>query len=336
MTLETRKAFFSCRWGDEVGYGHVIRSIALAICMIKYGWRCYFPTSDKMDHVFSQHKNIEIIDTKNIISGGLYFDLIVIDDYNIDHFQERDLYDVFKKILVIDDLKNRIHNCDILVDQTYMRTKSDYDSLVPERTKRLIGSDFTLLRPSFFKIRNSSISRRMVMDKVDRILVSLGGEEKLDDIFTTISIIEKSLFYGEVDIVLGFSGGSIDKCRHYVSKLRNKYNFLYNVDMEQLLHEADICIGAAGSSMWERCCLGVPTLMLVLSENQRSIAENLSKNQSGVNLGSIDTLEIINASYVLNNLIKDDKYRALIKENCLRVCDGKGVERVVREINGLY
>jgi spore coat polysaccharide biosynthesis predicted glycosyltransferase SpsG len=110
---------------------------------------------------------------------------------------------------------------------------------------------------------------------------------------------------------------------------RERFTVLTNVtDMADLMVNSDLCVGAAGSTAWERCCLGLPTLMMVLADNQKNIARNLEQ-QGAVILSSGNPEEI---SSKLARLLKSSRLREQLAQSSWSVCDGLGIERVIDAI----
>src|SRR5690606_12034475 len=104
-------------------------------------------------------------------------DWLVADHYALDAKCELALINVVGRIMVIDDLANRPHECVLLLDQNLGRLESDYDDLLPENCQRLIGPHYALLRPEFAELRELSLKRRQP-PKLKRILVFLGGVDR--------------------------------------------------------------------------------------------------------------------------------------------------------------
>jgi len=205
-------------------------------------------------------------------------DWLVVDHYALDERWERAVSASFRRVLVIDDLANRRHDADILLDQTFGRDARDYRELTNHACELRCGIEHVLLRAEFDQWRHSSLERRE-RPRLKRLLVSLGGVDK-DNISSEILLaLEQCELPAEVEIcvVLGESAPWIAEVRQLVQRLSSKIELRVAAsNMAELLAGCDLAIGAAGTSAWERCCLGVPTLMLVLADNQREIAARLS------------------------------------------------------------
>jgi UDP-2,4-diacetamido-2,4,6-trideoxy-beta-L-altropyranose hydrolase len=203
---------------------------------------------------------------------------VVVDHYALDEKWENAIKGDCERILVIDDLASRPHSADIVIDQTFGRKPEDYRALVPQNCEIRCGIEHVLLRPEFDEWRPASLARR-TSGTLKKILVSLGGVDK-DDISRQILLALDQCGLPtdiEVCVVLGQSSPWIAEMRQLIKTLHYKVELKVAVNnMAELLAGCDLAIGAAGTSAWERCSLGVPTIMLVLADNQREIAARLS------------------------------------------------------------
>ena len=204
-------------------------------------------------------------------------DWLVVDHYALDAQWEEAMSDVCRHLLVIDDLANRQHRADLLLDQTFERKSEDYQTLVNPGCALCCGIEYVLLRPEFDEWRPRSLMQR-VSPQLKQVLISLGGVD-LENISRDILLALRDPRLPadlEICLVLGASSPWIEEMRQ-LSETMPGVELKVAVDnMAELLANCDLAIGAAGSSAWERCCLGVPTLMLVLADNQREIATQLS------------------------------------------------------------
>lgn len=205
-------------------------------------------------------------------------DWLVVDHYALDVTWERALSPHYRRLLVIDDLADRQHVCDLLVDQTYGRDTEDYASLVPADCRLLCGSQFALLRPEFAALRQYSLQRR-TKPALRELLISLGGVDKDN---ATGGILEALRTCPMPDtcritVVMGSTAPWMDAVRKQaMEEMPLPTRVLVGVsNMAQLMADSDLAIGAAGATSWERCCLGVPAIMLVLADNQRKVAQGL-------------------------------------------------------------
>ncbi len=178
--------------------------------------------------------------------------------------------------------------------------------------------------------------KRNKFKEIRQILVSLGGSDPKNYTSKVLDIIKLSGFNGSVDIVLGFSGENDKNIREKINQMSNECKVYVNPNMPELIYNADLAIGAAGSSMWERCVLGLPTIMFSLSHDQDLIAKNLHEFGAAVFAGNIDEVEVRDAAEMVNKLMNDMTSIKRLQEKAFSVCDGKGINLILEVIHGLY
>lgn len=253
-------------------------------------------------------------------------DWLVVDHYSLETAWEKRLRQYVKRIFVIDDLANRHHDCNVLLDQNlYEDMNTLYDGLVPEHAKKLIGPRFALLRPEFRKARETLRQRD---GTVRRILVFFGGVDPTGETEKALDAIEQ-LNRPEiaVDVVVGGSNPRIDAIQERCSSMPNATFHRQVSNMAELMASADLGLGAGGTATWERCCLGLPTLVTIIADNQAGPTSNLAGMGAVVNLGTsaqVDPQDYVSA---IINLTPDSLKGMQIK--CLNLVDGRGLERVI-------
>jgi UDP-2,4-diacetamido-2,4,6-trideoxy-beta-L-altropyranose hydrolase len=204
-------------------------------------------------------------------------DWLVVDHYGLDTRWDDALAGARDRLLAIDDLADRPHACDLLLDQNLGRRAADYDGLVPVGCRRLIGPHHALLRPQFAARRAESLQRRAEA-RLERILVSMGGVDADDATGAVLAAIEAADLAPAValTVVMGPQAPWLDAVRARATSMRHPAEVLVDVpDMAAQMARADLAIGAAGGTAWERCCLGLPALIVVLADNQRPGARAL-------------------------------------------------------------
>lgn len=257
--------------------------------------------------------------------GSLNAHWLIVDHYALDECWEKELRPVCKKIMVIDDLADRNHDCDLLLDQNLGRQAQDYKGLVTGCYLFLLGPKYALLRPEFGELREYSLNRR-AKPKFKRLLISMGGVDKDNVTGNLLSELSQCTLPNDVfiSVVMGASAPHIKRVCQQVRTMPWLTEVLIGINnMAQLMTDSDLAIGAAGSTTWERCCLGVPTITIILAENQREVANLLA-------LKNIATLlNYQNISLLNEKLIKTiSMYRELVKNSSLLV-DGLGTQRLL-------
>jgi UDP-2,4-diacetamido-2,4,6-trideoxy-beta-L-altropyranose hydrolase len=235
--------------------------------------------------------------------------------------------------MVIDDLANREHDCDLLLDQNYSKNEDRYNGLVPGNCIQLIGPEYAILRPQFQKARGNLRKRN---GGVNRILVFMGGADPKNvtsKVLRAIQMLERSDI--AIDVVIGNLNPYHDEIKILTSKIPNT-SCHHNVEnMAELMASADLCIGAGGTTTWERCCAGLPTIAIILAENQKNVSESLDKKEALINLGWYHNVTENNIKEGIEGLIDNPQKMVSMCDKSRRLVDGKGVGRVIDTISSI-
>jgi UDP-2,4-diacetamido-2,4,6-trideoxy-beta-L-altropyranose hydrolase len=256
---------------------------------------------------------------------GTHADLLIIDHYALDYMWENMLRPHTDKIMVIDDLAARTHDCDWLLDMTEGRQMDDYRHKVPCNCQFLLGARYALLRPQFAKYRVASLEKREKQRPVKRILVSMGGSDPVDATSWVLRGIEQANVDAKIDVVIGVQAQHIKHIQAQISKMKSQVRLLSQVEnMAELMIQADLAIGAGGTTSWERCCLGLPTIILVTEDNQRMIAKNLHHLGAVWSMGWFSDIQSEDFVEQLQKMIVDNDGRYNMSCRASNVCDGGG------------
>ncbi len=268
---------------------------------------------------------LDATETKESV-GNLNFDWLIVDHYALDKKWESQARRFSEKIMVIDDLVDREHDCDVLLDQTFGRMADEYRPYVPDCCDIFTGSDYVLLRPEFCSLRQYSFKRR-IHPRVKRLAVILGGSEQSELIGGILEELRTCSLPADclIKVVLGSSGNDIDFLYQMAANFNWPIDFEINVpNLGQIMADSDLIIGAAGSTAWERCCLGVPCIMFVLAENQRDVARSLAEAGAVSVINTIDELH-----HSIELLTKSTERLVAMSESARSIIDGSGTENVV-------
>ena len=198
---------------------------------------------------------------------------LVVDSYALDETWEKVMRPLVGEIFVIDDLANRRHDCDILLDQNfYLGMEHRYDGLVPIGCKLLLGPRHALLRQEFYEAKKRLRSRDGMLR---RILIFYGGVDRTQETEKAIqALLLLKLQQIEVDVVVGSSNVRQEQIRQ-LCEAHDFLHFHIQVNnMAELMANADLCLGAGGTTTWERCFLGLPAIVTAVAENQFQICED--------------------------------------------------------------
>jgi UDP-2,4-diacetamido-2,4,6-trideoxy-beta-L-altropyranose hydrolase len=262
--------------------------------------------------------------TKEALGSGA--DWLVVDHYAIDRRWEARAAPAAAHILVIDDLADRAPHCAILVDQNlFPRPHQRYRLLVPEDCEPLLGPRHALLRAQFAARRKAGIRRRQT---VDRVLVFLGGSDPTNFTATAIDGLKRLDPPVRADIVIGSGNRARDAI---AAACAGDARFHLHDDIENmadLLAAADLAIGAAGVSSWERACLGLPAVVVTLAANQEGPAQELARRGLIRLLGRAGEVGAAEVAHAVEVLRDDPAALARMSRVAARMVDGEGVGRV--------
>ena len=219
-------------------------------------------------------------------------DVLLVDHYALGAAWQATLRPACRRLVAIDDLADRPHAADLLLDQNLGRQPGDYAALLPAAATRLIGPAFALLRPEFAAARAASLARR-ADGRLQQLLVSMGGADPQQATLRVLQALRHCALPGDahITVVLGAAADNRPAIAEFLPTLPWPARLWVAVtDMAPLLVAADLAIGAAGGSAWERCCLGLPTALLVLADNQRPGTRALVAAGAALDLGGVADL----------------------------------------------
>ena len=261
-------------------------------------------------------------------------DWLVVDHYALDQRWEKALAQHYLRLFVIDDLADRPHCCNLLLDQNLGRKVLDYKGLLPNDCKLLIGPSNSLLRPEFGSMRIHSLQRRQAKPGLQRIIIAMGGVDQINATGIVLRTLKSCPLPPtcRVTVVMGKASPWVQNVRELAAFMPCPTEVLVNVNnMSQLMAESDLAIGAAGSMTWERCSLGLPTLIVVLAENQRLIANTLDKISAGRLIGTASDISVQLPLAVLE--LSDLDRRTKMSLAAASITDGSGTEKIIKAMS---
>jgi len=262
--------------------------------------------------------------------GAGTWDWLVVDHYALDHRFEKLLRKVCKHVMVIDDLADRVHDCDVLLDQNFYPNQARrYLDKVPAHCRFLLGPSFALLRPEFKAMRDKVQVRT---GKVNNILVLFGGVDADNLTGQVLDVLIKLNLGVEVNVVIGQQHPQKEMIRQLCDQ--HSYNcHVQTNQMASLMAEADLAIGAGGTAVWERCSMGLPSLCLVTAENQREQLQDL-QSAGLVNAPTSQDDAMTFLSSYLKDLSTSFKSRQVQSQRMMALVDGRGTDKVANKLKG--
>lgn len=286
--------------------------------------------SDGISHAHwlgtGQHADAQ--DTVQALAGQTW-DWLVVDHYALDSCWESMLRQTAKNILVIDDIADRVHDCDVLLDQNfYADMNTRYTGKVPLHCQLLLGPRYALLREEFLQLREQAKPRT---GPVKRILIFFGG---VDANNYTGSALEALVNIGTPDLHVDVVIGAQHPFREQLEFTCAERGFFCHVQskrMAELMAAADLAIGAGGSAIWERCCLGLPTLTICVADNQnKQITDAASEGLLYAPELKDELIIVVNRH--VRALMENGCLMHVISRNGMRAVDGRGVLRVISNL----
>lgn len=352
------KIVFRADASIEIGTGHVMRCLTLADALSSRGAACHFICREHAGNLIEYVRSkgyathslpiIDVADTNLAHSHWLGStqaqdaeacapilailkpDWLVVDHYALDAKWEGLLAPHYRYLMVIDDLADRAHDCDLLLDQNFGRAADDYRAWVPSDCILLCGSAYALLRPEFAELREYSLQRRTT-PQLKHLFINMGGVDK-DNVTSKVldALRHAPLPHDcEITVVMGATSPWLAEVKERATAMPWHATVRAGVDrMAQLMADSDLAIGAAGATSWERCCLGVPTIMMVLAKNQHSIAQSLSDAGAAILLDSADLTRPM--PFAAKYFDADELHQ--IGKAASTIADGLGTARVVESI----
>lgn len=351
----------------QIGTGHVMRCLTLADLLQRTGMACHFicrahpahlidlirqrghivhvlpsgsensdPNGDATLHAkwlgTSQREDAK--QTAAVLQQ-IRPEWLIVDHYALDARWEAIQRAHVARLMAIDDLSDRRHDCDVLLDQNLGRTGENYEDLVPSHCMMLTGPLYALLRPEFSHWRNASLERRR-LPGLKSLLISMGGIDQRNATGIVLSALENCVLPDAVQItvIMGSRSPSLAAVLAQTPSMRWATTVKTDVtNMAELMSQADFAIGAAGSTTWERCCLGLPSMVVVLAENQQEIASAVHRCRAAVNLGDPFADKFPDTFATAMNIALQPSELLQSSLCAADLVDGAGAERVLKYLN---
>lgn len=343
----------------HIGSGHVMRCLVLAKALQQNGHHVCFITrpqqGDMVDFIIQQRIKVialpspltpliatcssdyaawlhvsELDDAESTITLIDDIDLMIVDHYGINSEWEQQVKTKLQcLVMAIDDLV-RPHHADMILDQTFARKASDYNSSTAAAKYVLTGCQFALLAPHFAALRERASCKQLNISK-PKVLISMGGIDNPNASFQVLQSLELLPSKPSVTVLLSRRSPHFEQVSAFC---QDRFAWITHIEfthaMAELMLEHDLSIGAPGSTSWERACLGLPAIVIPLAENQQQICSVLESVGAvlRVELNNIHTELLPAYHYILGNWIE-------LQQVNLSLCDGFGSSRVVERIEKL-
>jgi UDP-2,4-diacetamido-2,4,6-trideoxy-beta-L-altropyranose hydrolase len=352
------KIVFRADASTRIGTGHVIRCLTLASRLTDLGAKCLFVMREHEGHMCDATRARGFIvkvlappaepensgakmtsthscwlgssdeeDAKQTLKAidGLA-DWLVVDHYALEYRWEQTLRKSVRKIAVIDDLADREHDCDLLLDQNFFASGAErYASLVPQDCVKLTGPNFALLQNEYRQVT----PERTYDVPVKSVMVFYGGSDPTDETSRAIRTLSQSPFLDlEVNVVIGPSNKNRSRIEQLCALRPETTVHLGLESLAGLMAESDLAIGAGGTSSWERCALGLPAVVTSIAENQMSVTRELIEAGLVYFAGDWRTVSDESLRHSLLEAVYDRERNASISLRSQELTDAYGADRV--------
>jgi UDP-2,4-diacetamido-2,4,6-trideoxy-beta-L-altropyranose hydrolase len=260
-------------------------------------------------------------------------DWLVVDHYALDAQWENAMRPHTHKLMVIDDLANRPHQCDVLLDQNLGRQPQDYANLVSPHCKLLIGPQYALLRPEFAALRTYSLQRR-AQPALRNLLITMGGVDQHNATGQVLDALQNcALPPGcRITVVMGLQAPWLAQVQAQALRMPWPTEVLVNIsDMAQRMAASDLAIGAAGSTAWERCHMGLPSLMVVLADNQQPACEALKHHQAALSIGQPADISR-RLPDLMERLNQQPQTLKHLSDHAAKLCNNAGFQQIISHL----
>lgn len=351
------RVIFRADASTQIGTGHVMRCLTLADALRERGARCGFVCREHPGHLLDlirarghEAHALPLSDAPPASRGGVSHDhadwlgadwgsdaqqtraamhgapvdWLVVDHYALDARWEKQLGAHCNKLLVIDDLADRPHDCDLLLDQNWLGPGPDrrYVGLVPERCRMLLGPRHALLNSEYELLRVSMPERD---GRIRRVLVFMGGADPGNQTSKVLeALMHPTLESLAVDVVVGVNHPDPDRVRNAVAERAATTLHQGIPSLAGLMAHADLMIGAGGSTTWERMCLGLPAIVIGIARNQLEICRALMAAGYIRFLGEMDTVTSADIITAIQAALKDRAGMQQQSLQCRHLVTGSG------------
>lgn len=351
----------------EIGSGHIMRCLTLADALRECGAKCKFICREHDGHMFETieargyqvyslpkphhklsspstdltHANwlgsdwlTDAVQTRQFLVGLRGVDWLIVDHYALDYRWESMLRSVCNHLMVIDDLADRIHDCDLLLDQTYGSSTKRYRHLTSVNCVQLHGPKFALLRPVYARSR---CEKRFRAGEIERVLIYFGGDSDPMNLtgMALNAFLVPSLRNITLDIVVGPACEHKAELDDVVAGRARTRIYAQMPDLSELMVLADLAIGACGATTWERCCLGLPSILVISARNQAIIGEAVRATGAAIVMDLNDNLTAEVSEQVI--MLRENTHRYLeMSDKASQICDGTGAQRVIGFLKEFY
>ncbi len=343
----------------QIGTGHVMRCVTLADALAGKGAQCEFICREHpgnlIDYIRSKGYTVHSLPVRSETDTDLAHsqwlgatqaqdaeacapllaqlqpDWLVVDHYALDVRWEGMLSSHCGQIMIIDDLADRTHDCSLLLDQNFGSSPTRYAGLLPQTCTQLHGPAHALLKPAYATQRANLTPKT---SEIRQALVYFGGGADPADMtgMSLQALSHEALTDIDVDIVLGAAFAHQQQLQALANQRGRVTLHASLPDLAELMANSDLAIGAGGATTWERCCMGLPSLVVSIAENQRPACVALAAEGMIEYLGHVGSVSVGAITETILRLRNDHTQLGCYSQACGSLVDGFGVERAIQHL----
>lgn len=335
---------------SQIGSGHVMRCLTLANQLKSEGMQvtfiCRNVEGNMIPFIYSQ--GFHVLEIPNISTSDVWswtkdnwsqdsletiqllddkiVDLLIVDHYSLEKKWEVSLRPYTKKLMVIDDLANRVHDCDVLLDQNFYKDYQDrYTDLVTKNCILCLGPNFLLLREEFFGIKLNSYSHKSQR----RIFVFFGSVDATNETrkaLIALQLLSKKYNF-TIDVIVGSNNKNKNSIKDLCKDIEGCHYYCQIQNMAELMSKATFSLGAGGTITWERAFLNLPSIVISVANNQDEIAQTLHKENAIIFLGKSSDVSEEDIYLAIENILQNSALLNELKQNMNRIINKDVVEQ---------
>ena len=328
-----KSILFRADGNKKLGLGHIVRCLALAdeLKNNNPNLEVVFITKYDESKKIIEEKNYAVIDTndeisqiRNFASGDTLFITDFLDTDN-QYISEIKKIASLSVLSIDNNTKLKRIEADIVINA----------NVFDEGEKKIIGSTRYFLGPKYMILRkefeDAYKEEKKIKDNAEAILVMFGGTDPEGYTIKVVDALKN--IRAQINLILGPGLSYSDKLNEVLSKTDGKFDLLVNPkNIIEIMKNADMAITAAGIALYELATLGIPSIAIPQAKHQEDIAEAFEKSGACINLGVSPDSKLISESTI--RLMENELLREQLSENAKIFVDGKGIERVIKLIDG--
>jgi len=331
---EPRRVLFRVDASETMGAGHLVRCLAIATELRDRGIHSTFLVADMAAPYRAwiheaRHELLGEREAASLSVGG--YGWAVVDHYGLDAEWIDRHRSIAARWLAIDDLVNRPLPVDVLVNPNPWVESGAYSGLVNPTTRLLVGTNFAPIRREFVVMASAP----RTFETAGQVFVGLGGGSAGPATATAVAAVRQGLPNARISVVTGPGGEPVLDREGAADPRVDMLGSVAAGDLAKLMAAADLAIGAGGTSSWERCVLGLPTIVVHLADNQAPVAAALARAGAAIDIGPVATASVERLAEAIRDLAADPAAREAMSDRARHLVDGRGAARIANVLEGV-